>query len=57
MSVAGRRKLPLWAMAGGIAVLFFGCVLIAQWSGHWNTDLPQKVYMELVPRANEFVHP
>lgn len=57
MSVAGRRKLPLWAMAGGIAALFFGCVLIAQWSGHWHTDLPQKVYMELVPRANEFVHP
>lgn len=57
MSVAGRRKLPLWVMAGAIAALFFGCVLVAQWSGHWHTDLPQKVYMDLVPRANEFVHP
>ena len=57
MSMEGRRRVPVWAMAAGIAALFFGCVLIAQWTGHWHTDLPQKVYMELVPRANEFVHP
>ncbi|HUJ50806.1 MAG TPA: 4Fe-4S binding protein [Bryobacteraceae bacterium] len=57
MSVAGRRKVPLWAMAGGIAALFLGCVLVAHWTGHWNTNLPEKVYMELVPRANEFEHP
>lgn len=57
MSVEGRRKVPLWVMASGIAALFFGCVLVAHWTGHWNTYLPQKVYMELVPRANEFQHP
>ena len=57
MSVAGRRKVPVWLMASGIAALFFGCVLIAQWTGHWHTDLPQRMYMELVPRANEFAHP
>ena len=57
MSLAGRRKVPLWAMAGGIAALFFGCVLIAHWTGHWQTNLPEPLYMELVPRANEFEHP
>lgn len=57
MSVEGRRRVPLWAMAGGIAALFLGCVLIAQWTGHWHTNLPQKMYMDLVPRANEFTHP
>lgn len=57
MSLEGRRRVPVWLMAGGIAALFFGCVLIAQWTGHWHTDLPRKVYMELVPRANEFAHP
>ena len=57
MSVAGRRKFPLWAMAAGIAALFFGCVLIGHWTGHWHTDLPTWVYREMVPRANEFDHP
>ena len=57
LSVAGRRKVPIWAMAGGVAVLFFGCVAIGQFTGHWHTDLPEKVYLQLVPRANEFAHP
>lgn len=57
MSVAGRRKMPLWALAGSIAALFFGCVVVAQWTGHWQTNLPARLYMELVPRANEFEHP
>jgi polyferredoxin len=57
MSVAGRRRVPVWAMATAIALLFFGCVAIARWTGHWQTNLPEKVSMELVPRANEFEHP
>jgi polyferredoxin len=57
MSVASRRKLPVWAMAGAIAVIFFGCVGYAKWTGHWETLLPQTTYMNLVPRANEFAHP
>ncbi|MBZ5611120.1 MAG: 4Fe-4S binding protein [Acidobacteriia bacterium] len=57
MSLAGRRKVPLWAMASGIAAIFLGCVAIAHWSGHWHTDLPEQLYMNLVPRANEFEHP
>jgi polyferredoxin len=57
MSVASRRKVPVWAMAGAMAVLFLGCVLIARWTGHWETNLPERTYRELVPRANEFEHP
>lgn len=57
MSLAGRRRVPLWVMAGGVAVLFLGCVAIGQFTGHWRTDLPERIYMQLVPRANQFEHP
>lgn len=52
-----RRAVPAWAVACGIAVLFFGLYGWALWTGHWHTNLPDRVYMELVPRANEFSHP
>jgi polyferredoxin len=57
MSLAARRRVPLWAFAGGIAAMFLACVLAAHWTGHWQTNLPERVYRELVPRANEFDHP
>ena len=57
VSLPRRRVLPAWAMAAGIAILFFGVVAGAQWTGHWHTDLPASVYMDLIPRASEFSHP
>jgi polyferredoxin len=57
VSLPRRRALPAWAMAAGIAVLFFGFVGFAQWSGHWHSDVAASVYRELIPRANEFSHP
>ena len=57
MSAGRRRRIPAWAMAVGIAVLFFGIVSYARWAGHWQTDIPSQVYFDLVPRANEFAHP
>ena len=54
---AGRRKVPVWVMAAGIAVLFLGICGYARWSGHWRTDLPSRIYFELIPNANEFGHP
>ena len=57
MSAVGRRRLPAWAFAAGIAAVFFGFVLYAQLAGHWHTDLPDEVYFRLVPRAHEFSHP
>lgn len=52
-----RRRVPAWAVAAGLAVIFFGICGYAQWTGHWSTNLPSRIYFELVPRANEFSHP
>ena len=50
-------RLPAWAMAAGIAVLFFGIVGYAKTAGYWNGDVPDYVYRQLVPHANEIDHP
>ncbi|MCC7175063.1 MAG: 4Fe-4S binding protein [Bryobacterales bacterium] len=57
MSAGKRRRIPAWAMAAGIAVLFLGVVGYARWTGHWTTEIPARVYGELIPRAHEFSHP
>jgi polyferredoxin len=53
----GRPRHSAWAMAAGIAVLFFGIVGFAKTAGHWNSAVPSAVYRQLVPRANEAQHP
>jgi ferredoxin len=40
-----------------LACLFFGMVGYAKATGHWNTNLPRSVYLELVPNANQVAHP
>ena len=40
-----------------MAVVFFGFVGYAQWSGNWHTHLPDATYFDLIPRADEFGHP
>lgn len=57
MSLPRRRRVPAWAIAAGIAAVFLGVCAWAQWTGHWRTDLPSRVYVELVPHAHEFGHP
>lgn len=52
-----RRRVPAWAMAAGIALLFIGVVGWAKLTGRWETYLPDDVYRALVPRAHEFTHP
>ncbi len=54
---ARTTALPAWAMAAGIAVVFFGIVGFAKTAGYWKTDLPRSVYMNLVPHADEASHP
>jgi polyferredoxin len=49
--------MPAWAFAVGMAVLFFGVVGYAKISGHWRSEIPQAVYRQLVPHANEASHP
>jgi polyferredoxin len=50
-------RLPAWAMAAGIAVLFVGIVGYAKTAGYWNGDVPDYVYRQLVPHSNEVDHP
>jgi polyferredoxin len=57
MSAPRGRRVPAWAMAVGVAVLFLGICGMAQWAGYWRTDLPSEVYFRLIPHANEFTHP
>ena len=50
-------KVPAWAMAAGIAVLFFGIVGFAKTSGYWDSHVPRAVYQQLVPNADQARHP
>ncbi len=50
-------RLPAWAMAAAIAVLFFGIVGYAKTAGYWNGDVPDSIYRQLVPQANDVNHP
>ena len=52
-----RRVLSPLAICGVLAYIFFGLVLFARTTSHWQTNLPQSVYLELVPRANQLTHP
>jgi len=52
-----KRRLPAWAMAAGIAVVFFGIVGYAKAAGFWNSNIPERVYRELVPHAEQASHP
>ena len=54
---AARTRVPTWALAAGVAVLFFGIVGFAKTAGYWNTDVPSYLYRQLVPHAFEARHP
>jgi polyferredoxin len=57
LCVTRRRRVPVWVMAAAMAALFFGAVGYARWTGYWHTDVPSRVYFDLIPRAAEFGHP
>lgn len=50
-------KMPAWAMAAGIAALFFGVVGFAKTAGYWDSHVPRAMYQQLVPHADEARHP
>jgi polyferredoxin len=57
LALPARRRVPAWALAAGLAAVFFGVVAWAQANGHWQTELPSDVYFRLIPHADEFTHP
>ncbi len=56
-AVGVRRRAPAWAMAAAVVVIFCGATGWAMWAGHWQTHVSSEVYLELIPRAQEFSHP
>jgi polyferredoxin len=57
-AIASRPvKLPAWAMAVGIAAVFFGVVGFAKTAGYWDSHVPRAIYQQLVPNADEARHP
>ena len=56
MSAPRKIRVPAWAFAAGIALVFLGVTGYARWTRHWNTDVPTQVYMQLIPRANDLEH-
>ncbi len=52
-----RRPVTPLAMAAILAFIFLGTVLIARATNHWHTNIPNSVYQELVPNANQATHP
>jgi len=57
MMAPRRRAVPAWMIATAVAVLFLGTFAYANWTGHWRTDLPERLYLQLIPHAQEFAHP
>jgi polyferredoxin len=56
-NLPNRGRMPAWAMAAGIAFLFFGIVGFAKTAGYWNTNVSEAVYQKLVPHAQQASHP
>jgi len=52
-----RRAASPLAVAAILACIFLGFAAYARITGHWQTNLPRAVYLELVPHANEAAHP
>jgi polyferredoxin len=52
-----RRSVSPLAVCGALAYFFFGLVLFARATNHWQTNIPEQVYMHLVPRVKQLTHP
>ncbi|HEY1984481.1 MAG TPA: 4Fe-4S binding protein [Terracidiphilus sp.] len=52
-----RRAIGPIAVAAIVAYIFFGVVLFARTTNHWQTYLPHEVYLRLVPQVNQVTHP
>ncbi len=57
LSFPRRRALPPWAVAAGVAAIFLAVIVFARIAGAWQTNISDLVYFQLIPRAQQFVHP
>jgi polyferredoxin len=52
-----QRRMPVWALAAGIALIFLGIVGFAKTAGYWQSRVPESTYQQLVPHADQATHP
>ncbi|MGO4882856.1 MAG: 4Fe-4S binding protein [Bryobacteraceae bacterium] len=57
MTAPRGRTVPAWMIGAAVAALFLGICGYARWAGHWHTNLPERMYLDLIPHASEFTHP
>jgi polyferredoxin len=51
------RTLRPTTVVGMLACVFVGFVLVAKATGHWETNLPREMYLQLVAHARDVTHP
>jgi polyferredoxin len=52
-----RRRLPAGHIAAGVLMIFLLVVGYAKTAGHWDGNVPEHVFFELIPNAKTFAHP
>lgn len=52
-----RRSLGPKTVAVILVGILFASILIARATGHWETNLPRAIYLDLVPRVRSLSHP
>jgi polyferredoxin len=52
-----KHSISPWAMAAGLAILFFGIIGFAKWHRSWKSDIPDTVYEQLIPQLDNLTHP
>lgn len=57
MQLLKRKRVQPWMLAVGVAAVFFMFVGYAKIAGHWDSAVPNAVYEQLIPHADEYGHP
>lgn len=52
-----RRGVGPLVITGVLAYLFFGVMLFARATNHWQMHMPKAAYLQLVPQTNRLTHP
>lgn len=56
-TLARRRKIPAMHVAVGVLAVFLIVVGVARATGHWRSDVPESIFFDLIPHADELAHP